>query len=57
MNSMPLAARHKVATPVNWKNGDDVIILASFSDEDAKKQFPDGWKPLNPYRRVEPQPR
>ena len=57
MNSMQLTARHKVATPVNWKNGDDVIILASVSDEDARKQFPDGWNTLKPYLRIVPQPR
>ena len=56
INSMQLTARHKVATPVNWTNGDDVIILASVSDEDAKKQFPEGWKTLKPYLRVVPQP-
>ena len=57
INSMQLTARHKVATPVNWKNGDDVIILASVSDDDAKKQFPEGWTTLKPYLRVVPQPR
>jgi alkyl hydroperoxide reductase subunit AhpC len=56
IDSMQLTARHKVATPVNWKNGDDVIILASLSDEDARKQFPNGWNTLKPYLRVVPQP-
>lgn len=56
IDSMQLTAKHKVATPVNWRNGDDVIILASVSDEDAKKQYPDGWKTLKPYLRVVPQP-
>jgi alkyl hydroperoxide reductase subunit AhpC len=56
LDSMQLTARHKVATPVNWKQGDDVIILTSVSDEDAKKAFPGGWKTLKPYLRVVPQP-
>lgn len=56
IDSMQLTAKHKVATPVNWKNGEDVIILASVSDEEAKKQFPDGWKTLTSYLRVVPQP-
>ncbi|HEY5797576.1 MAG TPA: peroxiredoxin, partial [Bosea sp. (in: a-proteobacteria)] len=57
IDSMQLTAKHKVATPVNWQNGDDVIILASVSDDDAKKQFPQGWTTLKPYLRVLPQPR
>jgi len=57
IDSMQLTARHKVATPVNWKQGDDVIILASVPDEEAKKQFPAGWKALKPYLRMVPQPR
>ena len=57
IDSMQLTARHKVATPVNWTNGDDVIILASVSDEDARKQFPEGWTTLKPYLRIVPQPR
>ena len=57
IDSMQLTAKHKVATPVNWKPGDDVIILGSVSDEDAKKQFPEGWNTLKPYLRVVPQPR
>ena len=57
IDSMQLTAKHKVATPVDWKQGDDVIILASVSDEDAKKQYPDGWKAARPYLRTVPQPR
>ncbi len=52
-----LTARHKVATPVNWRNGEDVIIAGSVSDEDAKKQYPGGWKSPKPYIRIVPQPR
>jgi len=51
IDSMQLTARHAVATPVNWKQGDDVIILASVSDEDAKKKFPEGWRAPKPYLR------
>ena len=57
IDSLQLTARHQVATPVNWKPGDDVIILGSVSDEDAKKKFPGGWKALKPYLRIVPQPR
>ena len=57
IDSMQLSAKHKVATPVNWKNGDDVIILGSVSDEDAKKQYPQGWKAPKPYLRIVPQPK
>ncbi len=57
LDSMQLTARHKVATPVNWKSGDDVIILASVPDEEAKKQFPGGWKAPRPYLRVVRQPK
>jgi alkyl hydroperoxide reductase subunit AhpC len=56
IDSMQLTAKHKVATPVNWKNGDEVIILASVSDDDAKKTWPDGWKEPKPYIRIVPQP-
>lgn len=56
LESLQLTAQHKVATPANWNSGDDVIILASVSDEDAKKQYPDGWKTVKPYLRVVPQP-
>ena len=57
LDSMQLTAKHKVATPVNWKNGDDVIIAGSVSDDDAKKLFPGGWKSPKPYLRVVKQPR
>ena len=57
LDSMQLTAKHKVATPVNWKNGDDVIIAGSVTDDDAKKLFPQGWKSPKPYIRVVPQPR
>ena len=56
IDSMQLTAKHKVATPVDWKQGDDVIILGSVSDEDAKKQYPAGWKSPRPYIRIVPQP-
>jgi alkyl hydroperoxide reductase subunit AhpC len=57
LDSMQMTAKHKVATPVNWKQGEDVIIAGSVSDEDAKKLFPGGWKAPKPYLRVVPQPR
>ena len=57
LDSMQLTARHQVATPVNWKQGEDVIIVPALSDADAKERFPDGWKTLKPYLRVVPQPR
>ncbi len=56
VDSLQLTDAHKVATPVNWKDGDDVIIVPSVSDEDAKVRFPDGWKTLKPYLRVVKQP-
>jgi alkyl hydroperoxide reductase subunit AhpC len=56
LDSMQLTAKHKVATPVNWKNGDEVIILAAVSNEDAEKMFPSGWKTVKPYMRVVKQP-
>ncbi len=56
LDSIQMTARHKVATPVNWKQGDDVIIAGSVSDEDAKKLFPDGWKAPKPYLRIVKQP-
>ena len=56
LDSMQLTAREKVATPANWQNGDDVIILPSVSDEDAKVKYPDGWQQPLPYIRVIPQP-
>ena len=57
IDSLQLTARHSVATPVNWKQGQDVIIASSVNDEDAKKKFPDGWKAPKPYLRIVPQPR
>jgi alkyl hydroperoxide reductase subunit AhpC len=57
LDSLQLTAKHKVATPANWKQGEDVIIAGSVSDEDAKKQFPSGWKAPKPYLRIVPQPR
>ena len=56
LDSIQLTAKHKVATPANWKQGQDVIIAGSVSDEDAKKQFPQGWKSPKPYLRITPQP-
>lgn len=57
IDSLQLTAKHKVATPANWKNGDEVIIAGSVSDDDAKKIYPDGWKSPKPYIRIVPQPR
>ena len=56
LDSMQLTAKHKVATPVNWKQGEDVIIAGSVNDEDARKLFPGGWKAVKPYLRVVKQP-
>ena len=56
LDSLQLTAEHKVATPVDWKHGDDVIIAGSVSDEDAKKKYPNGWKSPKPYIRIVPQP-
>jgi len=56
LDSMQLTARHKVATPVNWNHGDDVIILPSVSDDEARKKYPQGWKAPRPYLRIVPQP-
>ena len=56
LDSMQLTAKHKVATPVNWKDGDDVIIVPSVSDEDAKEMFPEGFKTIKPYLRTVKQP-
>jgi len=56
IDSLQLTAGYSVATPVNWKDGDDVIIVPSLSDEAAKEKFPGGWKTLKPYLRVVPQP-
>src|SRR6185295_3552987 len=57
IDSLQLTAKHKVATPVNWKNGEDVIIAGSVNDEEAKKIYPNGWKAPKPYLRIVPQPR
>lgn len=56
VDSIQLTARHKVATPVNWKQGQDVIILASVSDAEARDKYPDGWKTVKPYLRLVDQP-
>jgi alkyl hydroperoxide reductase subunit AhpC len=56
VDSCQLTARHSVATPVNWKQGEDVIIVPSVTDDAARKKFPDGWKAPKPYMRVVPQP-
>jgi alkyl hydroperoxide reductase subunit AhpC len=57
IDSLQLTAKHKVATPVNWKHGEDVIIAGSVSNDDAKKIWPSGWKEPKPYIRIVPQPR
>ena len=57
IDSLQLTAKHKVSTPVNWQHGDDVIISGAVSDEDAKKQYPAGWKQPKPYIRIVPQPK
>ena len=57
IDSMQLTAKHKVATPVNWTAGNDVIILPSVSDADAKNTYPDGWKAPRPYLRIVPAPK
>ena len=57
LDSMQLTAKHKVATPVNWKSGEDVIIAGSVSDEEAKQKYPGGWKSPRPYLRIVPQPK
>jgi alkyl hydroperoxide reductase subunit AhpC len=56
LDSCQLTAKHQVATPVNWKHGEDVIIVPSVSDEAAKQKFPDGWRAPLPYLRIVPQP-
>jgi alkyl hydroperoxide reductase subunit AhpC len=57
IDSLQLTAKHKVSTPVNWKQGEDVIIAGSVNNEDAKKIWPSGWKEPKPYIRIVPQPR
>jgi alkyl hydroperoxide reductase subunit AhpC len=56
IDSLQLTSQYSVATPVNWKRGEDVIIASSLSDDDARKKFPDGWKAPKPYLRIVPQP-
>jgi len=57
IDSLQLTAKHKVSTPVNWKQGEDVIISGSVSEDEAKKTYPNGWKSPRPYIRIVPQPR
>jgi thioredoxin-dependent peroxiredoxin len=57
IDSMQLTAKHRVATPVNWKPGEDVIIAGSVSDDEARTIYPDGWKAPRPYLRIVPQPK
>jgi len=57
IDSLQLTAKHQVATPVNWKRGEDVIIVPAVSDEAAKEKFPGGWKTVKPYMRIVPQPK
>jgi alkyl hydroperoxide reductase subunit AhpC len=57
LDSCQLTAKHQVATPVNWKQGEDVIIVPSVSDQQAREKFPVGWKAPKPYLRIVPQPR
>ena len=57
LDSMQLTAKHQVATPVNWQQGEDVIIVPAVSDEQAREKFPDGWEAKTPYLRLVPQPK
>ena len=57
IDSIQLTAKHKVATPVNWKNGEDVIILPAVTEDEAKQKYPEGWKAPKPYLRIVPQPK
>jgi len=57
LDSCQLTMAHKVATPVNWKQGEDVIIVPAVSDDEARERFPDGWKAPKPYMRIVPQPK
>jgi len=57
IDSLQLTAKHKVSTPVNWRQGEDVIIAGSVSDDEAKKTYPEGWKSPRPYIRIVPQPK
>ena len=56
IDSMQLTAKHKVATPANWKKGEDVVILPAIKDDEAKKIYPDGWETVKPYLRKVPDP-
>ncbi|MBL9107305.1 MAG: peroxiredoxin [Myxococcales bacterium] len=56
IDSLQLTSKHKVATPVNWRDGEDVIIVPSVGEEEARQRFPEGWKTVKPYLRVVPQP-
>jgi thioredoxin-dependent peroxiredoxin len=56
LDSMQLTAAHKVATPANWQDGEDVIIVPAVSDAEAKEKYPEGWKTIKPYLRIIPQP-
>lgn len=56
LDSMQLTAKYQVATPVNWKQGEDVIIVPAVTDEQARDLFPDGWQTVKPYLRIVPQP-
>lgn len=57
IDSLQLTARHKVATPANWKQGEDVIILPAVTEDEAKQKYPDGWRAPKPYLRIVPQPK
>jgi alkyl hydroperoxide reductase subunit AhpC len=57
LDSIQLTSKHKVATPVNWKQGEDVVIVPAVSDDEAKKKYPNGWKAVKPYLRIVPQPK
>lgn len=57
LDSIQLTSKHKVATPVNWKQGSDVIIVPAVSDEEAQKTYPEGWRTVKPYLRIVPQPK
>jgi len=57
IDSLQLTAKHKVATPANWKPGDDVIILPAVSNDEAKQKYPEGWKSPKPYLRIVKQPK
>ncbi len=57
LDSIQLTAKHKVATPVNWNPGDDVIIVPAVSDEEARQKYPEGWRAPKPYLRIVPQPK